>query len=267
MCSEHKTFLSFFLSLLLCSCSVKESRRDCPCHLYLDFSQVSREQFDSVQVLLDGARGGERRVPLSLTGLHQATLAVDVPRDHYQANVCAMENGAFWLTDGQEEVMEIPRGEECPPLYLHSARLEATGDEYVETVVLHKNFCTLHIRMEGNDPSQAYPFALRVRGGIDGYDRFGRPRPGDFGAPAYPTADGRCSVRVPRQTDDSLQLQIVEDGRPLASFAIGEYIRSGGYDWTAPDLADVSLRIDCAALSLQIKIDNWSETYYFNVEI
>lgn len=252
--------------LLLTACSIKEDRSRCPCHLLLDVSEVSTELFDSLDVALDEGSGGKQRFPLNLSLLPPGPVTVDVAKGRLLLNVCAMENGAVWLSSS-EDVMAIPPGEQCPPLYLHSAALNTDTEELTEQVVLHKSFCTLHILMEGTDPSQPYPFALQLRGDVDGYDATGRPREGVFAPYAYPTADGHCTVRVPRQKDDTLELLMCENEMPLATFALGEYLKAGGYDWSAPDLADVSVQIDCARLTLRIKIEKWSDTYYFNVEI
>ena len=252
--------------LLLTACSIKEDRSRCPCHLLLDMSEVSTELFDSLDVALDEGNGGKQRFPLHLSLLPPGPVTVDVAKGRLLLNVCALENGAVWLSSS-EDVMAIPPGEQCPPLYLHSAALNTDTEELTERVTLHKSFCTLNILMEGTDPSQPYPFALQLRGDVDGYDENGRPREGTFSPYAYPTSDGHCTVRVPRQKDDTLELLMCEDKTPLATFALGEYLKAGGYDWTAPDLADVSVQIDCARLTLRIKIEKWSDTYYFNVEI
>ena len=258
--------VALLLTILLTACSVKENRNHCPCHLLLDVSEVSTELFDSLDVALDEGNGRAQRFPLCLSLLPPGPVAVDVAKGRLSLNVCAVENGAVWLSS-IGDVMEIPQGEQCPPLFLHTALLDARVEELTETVILHKSFCSLHIQMDGTDPSQPYPFSLQVRGDVDGFDANGRPKDGLFNPYAYPTADGQCTVRVPRQKDDTLELLMCEDEVPLATFALGEYLKAGGYDWTAPDLADVSIRIDCARLTIRLKIEKWSETFHFNVEI
>ncbi len=258
--------VALLLTILLTACSVKENRNHCPCHLLLDVSEVSTELFDSLDVALDEGNGRAQRFPLCLSLLPPGPVAVDVAKGRLSLNVCAVENGAVWLSS-IGDVMEIPQGEQCPPLFLHTALLDARVEELTETVVLHKSFCSLHIKMDGTDPSQPYPFSLQVRGDVDGFDVNGRPKDGLFNPYAYPTAEGQCTVRVPRQKDDTLELLMCEDEVPLATFALGEYLKAGGYDWTVPDLADVSVRIDCARLTIRLKIEKWSETFHFNVEI
>lgn len=258
--------VALLLAVLLTACSIKENRSHCPCHLLLDLSEVSPELFDSLDVALDEGNGRAQRFPLRLSLLPPGPVAIDVAKGRLLLNVCALENGAVWLSS-TEDVMAIPPGEQCPPLYLHSASLDTDVEELTEPVVLHKSFCSLHILMEGTDSSQPYPFALQLKGDVDGYDANGQPKEGLFNPCVYPTPDGQCTMRVPRQKDDTLELLMCENEVPLATFALGEYLKAGGYDWTAPDLADVSVQIDCARLTLRIKIEKWSETYYFNIEI
>lgn len=252
--------------LLLSACSIKEDRSRCPCHLLLDVSEVSTEWFDSLDVALTEGSDRMQRFPLRLSLLPPGPVTVDVAKGRVLLNVCALENGAVWLSSS-DAVMTIPPGEQCPPLYLHSVALNTDTEELTERVVLRKNFCTIHILMEGTDSSQPYPFVLQLRGNVDGYDENGQPREGAFSPSVYPTADGRGTVRVPRQKDDTLELLMCENETPLATFALGEYLKAGGYDWTKADLEDVSVRIDCARLTLQIKIEQWSDIYFFQIEI
>ncbi|MBP5397881.1 MAG: hypothetical protein J6Y32_04540 [Bacteroidales bacterium] len=260
--------LLLLLSILLSSaCSIKENRSACPCHLILDVSGLSGERFDTLEVLLQNGAAPALRSRWSLLENGDGLIRMDVSKQWWDLNVCAMENGSLWLSDSQSPRMLIPPGQQCPPLYLYARELDATGEELVERVVLHKSFCTLHIRMLEADPSQPYPFSLRISGDVDGYDSAGKPREGRFDAAAYPTQAGECSVRVPRQKDDSLELLLREGEETIATFALGRYIVSGGYDWNAPDLEDVQVSIDCAALSLHLQVKNWTETYHFDVEI
>lgn len=266
MCS--KISLVFLILPLILSCSIKENRTDCPCHLYFDLSSVSREHFSSVSFSLSESGQATRHYSLDLSEISVSEpFCLDVPKSIFQLQFSAVENGATWLSPGNEHIMTIPVGEQCPPLFTHFSQLDARGEEYVEKVDLHKNFCTLHITMVGNDPSKDYPFSLRVQGEVNGYDEVGRPQAGKFGVYAYPTREGKCSVRVPRQRDDSLELLLCEGDGVLADFAIGNFIQSRGYDWSARDLEDISLRIDCARLAIEVECLHWTDTYYFNIEI
>ncbi|MBQ1209675.1 MAG: hypothetical protein IIX64_04300 [Bacteroidales bacterium] len=250
----------------LLSCSIKENRLDCPCHLYLDLSSVSRHAFDSLDVFLSSQKG-IRCLSVPLPEDPSAPYLLEVEKSPLQLQVCALENGTLWLSDPEEDILKIPMGQQCPPVFTHFSYLDTRGDECVEKIQLRKNFCTLDITMVGNDPTQDYPFSLWIQGNVNGYDEQGRPNEGVFGVPLYPTRKGKCAVRVPRQKDDSLALSLCKNGEVLAEFALGNYMRMGGYDWSLADLKDISLKIDCAYLKIEVEIGLWKESYHFSVEI
>lgn len=153
---------------------------------------------------------------------------------------------------------------------------------------LHKNFCRIDIQVRDVD-GEEFPFKLRVRGNVNGYGLDGKPARGAFicGAERSETesagsgteSDGDDSgtasestgygyaVTVPRQTDDSLTLEIVTDDGVAKSFAIGNYIAASGYDWTSADLKDICLEIDYARTVISFTIDKWTHSEQFEVVI
>ena len=72
---------------------------------------------------------------------------------------------------------------------------------------------------------------------------------------------------MPRQTDASLMLE-VDDGKGNSkAFALGQYIVSSGYDWTSPDLDDVSVTLDYAMTEIRLVVGGWESVYRYDVEI
>lgn len=155
-------------------------------------------------------------------------------------------------------------------------------------VRLHKNFCRIDIQVRDVD-GEEFPFKLRVRGNVNGYGLDGRPARGAFlcdaersetesaGSGTESDGDGSgtasestgygYAVTVPRQTDDSLTLEIVTGDGVAKSFAIGNYIASSGYDWTSADLKDICLEIDYARTVISFIIDKWTHSEQFEVVI
>lgn len=157
-------------------------------------------------------------------------------------------------------------------------------------VRLHKNFCRIDIQVMDVD-GEEFPFKLRVRGNVNGYGLDGKPALGAFlcdaessetesagsgtesdgddsGAASESTGYGHgYAVTVPRQTDDSLTLEIVTDDGVAKSFAIGNYISASGYDWTSADLKDICLEIDYARTVISFTIDKWIHSEQFEVVI
>lgn len=44
---------------------------------------------------------------------------------------------------------------------------------------------------------------------------------------------------------------------------LGELMARGGYDWSAPDLADAEMTLDYARTRLTLRADAWEETVIF----
>ena len=54
-------------------------------------------------------------------------------------------------------------------------------------------------------------------------------------------------------------MHIVFSDQVVRTFALGSYI-AAGYDWSAPDLEDLSLQVDISLTSVTISSDLWSRT-------
>ena len=72
---------------------------------------------------------------------------------------------------------------------------------------------------------------------------------------------------LPRQSDASLMLYIDDGDTSVKAFALGQYIVSGGYDWTADDLEDISVSIDFAQTEVLVTVDGWESVYDYDVEL
>ena len=46
----------------------------------------------------------------------------------------------------------------------------------------------------------------------------------------------------------------------VRTFALGSYIAAAGYEWTVPDLEDLSLQVDISLTSVTISSDLWTQT-------
>ena len=244
MSSER--FLKILLPLLLVpSCSVKENRAVCPCGLTLDLSGLP-----------------VRPVVLSVIGkeyswmevVHADTVLV-LPVPKGEVTVSAV-GGALAEGDGS---VQIPKGEEAPPLYLFHADVSTDAEQVVLPVELHKQFCTLELSFKG-PPGYGPPFEAAVEGFYGGWTPDGSPDPGPFSRRLLPGAGGRATLRLPRQGDDTLLMHIVFSDQVVRTFALGSYIAAAGYDWFAPDLEDLSLQVDISLTSVTISSDLWSRT-------
>jgi hypothetical protein len=55
-------------------------------------------------------------------------------------------------------------------------------------------------------------------------------------------------------------MHIVFSDRIVRTFALGSYIAASGYDWSAPDLVDLTLKVDISLTSVTVSTDLWSRT-------
>ena len=239
-------FLRILLPLLLVpSCSVKENRAACPCSLALELAGLPVRP-----VFLNVAGEG-----YSFTGVVHADtlLMLSVPKGEVAVSAVG---GALAEGDGS---VRIPEGEEAPPLYLFHADVSTDAEQVVLPVTLHKQYCSLEMLFKG--PSgYGPPFEVAVEGSYGGWEPDGSPAPGAFSRRLLPGSDGRAVLRLPRQGDDSLLMHIVFSDQVVRTFALGSYIAAAGYDWSAPDLEDLTLTVDISLTSVTISTDLWTHT-------
>ena len=64
-----------------------------------------------------------------------------------------------------------------------------------------------------------------------------------------------------------MMLEIDDGGGVIKRFALGTYIASIGYDWTAPDLRDIDIELDFAMTRISLVVSGWDNEYEFDVVI
>lgn len=282
-------------------CSVKEDRDLCPCTLVLEFPGEDAERLhEGVTVCMRGYSGGEDGFSLCdiiSTGQPASGGASDgvsysyvVPKGDIDLAVAYSADGLAGELNSSGRWIEIDEGRPCPSIWTCCEKVSARADRVTVPVRLHKNFCRIDIQVRDVD-GEEFPFKLRVRGNVNGYGLDGKPARGaflcdaersetegsGFGTESEVPGSGTASestvsgygyaVTVPRQTDDSLTLEIVTDDGVAKSFAIGNYIASSGYDWTSADLKDICLEIDYARTVILFTIDKWTLSEQFEVVI
>ena len=134
----------------------------------------------------------------------------------------------------------------------------------VERVLMVKNHCIMTIQVEAEE---AFPFRLEAKGNINGYEPGGKPSEGEFLYAMNVDDDGVCRLTLPRQTDESLVLEVHDETGTLKTFALGEYVAASGYDWHEENLRDMTVSLDYSLTRVAISVAGWREEYVFNVVI
>lgn len=273
-------------------CSVKEDRDLCPCTLVLEFPREDAERLQNgVTVCMRGysddvfslcdtllvGRVASSGGPDAVSG--KRSYSYVVPKGDIDLAVAYSADGLAGELNSSGRWIEIDEGRPCPSIWTCCEKVSARADRVTVPVRLHKNFCRIDIQVRDVD-GEEFPFKLRVRGNVNGYGLDGKPARGAFlcdaersetegsGTASESTGYGHgYAVTVPRQTDDSLTLEIVTGDGVAKSFAIGNYIAASGYDWTSADLKDICLEIDYARTVISFTIDKWTHSEQFEVVI
>lgn len=245
--------------LLETACSVREDRIPCPCQLYLDFVGPDIDDGTFAGLMVTAMKGFVWKDTVDVVKVRNG-YTVSVPRTllHIRswigADSCASESGIV-----------IPYGQDCPKVYMHDSDVKTTGEYIRETVTLRKNHCVLTLTTKGEGK---LPSHIRLKGNVAGYDAEGQPLNGNFCCLLKEEGlENGYKAVLPRQTDASLMLE-VDDGKGNSkAFALGQYIVSSGYDWTSPDLDDVSVTLDYAMTEIRLVVGGWESVYRYDVEI
>lgn len=254
---DMKTMLSALLVVVAVGCSVKEDRSGCPCVMSLDFSELDTAVIKSVNVLamsVDGMVFSDCVLADAFDDRYERK----VPQGMIQVNVWCGDGGMT----GKDCLLRIPYGVECPPVYLDSFVADARTEYFHRKVSLYKNHCRLTVEMPDR---KELPYCLTFKGEVDGYGLDGQPSSGDFSCVAFPVDEGVSQVLLPRQTDSSLLLEVDDQAPHLKTFAIGEYLAAGGYDWTAENLADVTVVLDYSMTVISISMAGWDKEEEYKV--
>lgn len=255
-------------AMLLVSCTVKEDREDCPCFLTLDLGGVggaglAQQGLHDLSIMLASDDGYSRKEDFRLED-NVKEYNVAVPKSGLEVMAVCAGGGECSVEEG----FVIGHGDECPVVYMFTDAFVADSGDMRRTVVLHRNFCGLSVRMKTSFNALPRPFVISVEGNVRGYHLDGTPAEGPFSCISAPSVAGECSVRIPRQTDASLRLVIdFQDSDEVRSFPVGEYILESGYDWTRPDLEDISVEMDFSLSGLTFTISKWKKTLFFEMTI
>lgn len=252
-----KISLTLLVVAFVSSCSVKEDRSICPCNLLLDFSQVQTDLSDGVELYIssDEEQVFSGRIDLSEDSLE---FLLQVPRGRFDLTVYSGTE----MCPTSREGMDIPVGNECPRVYMHTSEIDAECESAREEIDMQKNYCMMHIYVTQESDVQ---IDVSLSGNVSGYSGDGSPIEGEFRCGLLLDDTGGCVASVPRQVDGSLMLEIDDGSGAARSFALGEFILACGYDWTTPDLKDINVGIDYILSQINVFVEGWDGVYEYNM--
>lgn len=247
--SSDRWLFAVLSCLLLCSCSVKEERDECPCCV-----MVCSGQDGTLEYALGSAEADVVRERLGQDDF-SGEYWLEVERKVWTRRAFCGEGVRYgrggWI---------VEYGEECPALYMSVRELDTRFDSVVDTVRLHKSFCELTIVLKG---LAAYPGdGWVVEGDVCGYALDGKPLGGAFYRKVELEEGMTGRVRIPRQTAPTLLLRLGD-----TSVSLGRYIEQSGYDWNAEDLEDLTVIVDCIESRVEVSAQLWRKTLRFDIII
>lgn len=222
---------------------------NCPCGLVLDmdyctgrWNTVSFDLWDIKPIVSEeyGPDFSERK-------------RYDIQRGFWTATAYAGIQDSE-LVDG---VVHISPGCQSDRLFAFAERVDATGEEALVRVVPHKQYACLTIDLSSyGTPGET--FGIELVGNVSGLNlRDLSPLEGEFDVNVEYQDDGIYEVLIPRQMDASLQLLFRSGDEIVDTAAIGEYIVRAGYDWTAEDLEDITVKISYSRTDVVVKVEDW----------
>ena len=241
------------LAAALSSCTVKEDRGPCPCVLDI-FLEDSGDHADRLGI---SAWDGNGRIFLDRIDTDQYPEAYQkkVPKGFLSVNAY----GGVKSMALKGDRLLVPEGQQCDPVWAYrGSELDATGESAEDHVVLHKQYAVIHVRLDSLT-QMAGETVLRAVGTASGLDIATlEPVHGDFRCFTVLDADMHHTVSVPRQHDDSLELEVYLDGVLTRTVRIGELIANAGYSWTKEDLDDIYISLGLfTSRSAAVRVNGW----------
>lgn len=233
------------------ACSLKEERGVCPCWLTVDT--------DGRQMLVSAWSSGRYFRGETVSGVREYEL---------ERGFLALSavSPSTHIMDGDNLVIELRC--QADSVYGQSMTVDYVGDEYLYKVQPFKQFATLTMTLDVDEGDIAPEYDAVVRGNTCGWNL--KTFQGVSGAFEYEPVreDGkRYTFRVPRQLDDSLEMDLVIGSVVMRTVRIGELVRTAGYNWNEDNLQDIEMLIDLERSTVQIDVNGWENAVVMEITI
>ena len=257
---------------LLLGCSVKEDRIEWSVYVTVLTDEFVRLGMNEGLVSFSGTRVIDRE-DVSFLSILRSGYKQACPREFARAAVFSGAENYILV----EESMRVLPGCQAGLLWAYGESFSAKSDEYVIDATPHKQYCLVQFLFD-DSPTAApdYPWRFRIRAACSGMDIYTlEPLEGDYSACVGPNAVGAWYGVIPRQKSNDLLLEVYlpeeghEDrGRIDYVIDLGAKFEAMGYDWTAEDLRDVSVKVGFASAGITVSVQDWEgDNSYENIEI
>ena len=244
--------------LCLCSC-VLEDRDPCPCWLSFKLGDCP-ESVESVEIY--GWRDNT---------IFSGTKTTD--ESHPEAYEWSVEKGTVQTcvysgirnTYVDDYRVIIPEGYQMDSLYVHRNEVLCEDEFAVDSVVLHKEWVEVRIRLEIENKSYTpsmEEYSFLVVSDIVGFDMLNEQPV--YGMYRYiPTLDdnGCLNLRLPRHKRGAknLFLDVFMNGVHIDRIALGLALELDGFDWEGDSLDNIGLHINITNKNTVLEVLPWED--------
>lgn len=254
------------------ACSVKEDRIECPVYVTVLTDEFVRMGMNEGLVSFSDERVIDRE-DVSFLSILRSGYRQACPREYARAAVFSGAENYILV----EESMRVIPGCQAGLLWAYGESFSAQSDEYVIDATPHKQYCLVQFLFEDSPTaSPDYPWRFRIKAACSGMDIYTlEPLEGEYSACVGPNAQGAWHGVIPRQKSNDLLLEVYlpdadreDPGRVEYVIDLGAKFEAMGYDWTAEDLRDVSVKVGFAAADIRVSVQDWEgDNSYENIEI
>ena len=245
--------------LLVVACSVKEYRTACPVSVLFTDRVNPYGCLSGVTISLfeDGSSMETTRLEVGMAAFEEPGFEVKARRGFTSLSVLAgVENASV-----DDKRVKYHEGYDADCIFaLKDVFVTVEGDEeYIVRDSLCRQVAPVHMQMENAD-SDMYPFRITVHSSWNGFDRMTfEPVRGDYSFDIVPRDGSICDFCLPRQGDDSLQLELSDDNGPVYVYPLGKHIARIGYDWNSVHLEKIVLGVNYSHSTFYFTVNDWTE--------
>lgn len=243
------------------ACTVMEDRQECPCNV-----TVRTDGY-----LHNGHRGDlvlsafvsqmplktHIRQSVKLEDFIQGKTIVQIPKGWF--NISMVGGGNVNMKYERDTLLLIPLGNQSDSVCAFSKECFAGKDDDYLVVegALDKQFCSIDINLK-NQNGKDIDASLKITGNVDGINIMSlAPHSGEFMYLIPHNGSGKYSVRVPRQRDNSLTLNIEIDGLMKDVIPLGILMDELGYSWGTLSLDDFKLTLEFNNIDMTVSVCDW----------
>lgn len=265
---------ALFLAALsaVAACSVKEDRTECPVYVTVLTDRFVQQGLGEGMLSFAGARHIGRE-EVNFLSLLRRGYVQPCPRDYARvAVVSGLEN--YMIAD---EVVHVVPGMQAGLVWAYGESFSAYSDEYLVDAEPHKQYCLVKFLFDDSSVAPPdYVWRFRIRAECSGMNLYTlEPLEGDYSTVVGPNAVGEWYGVIPRQKTNNMQMDIflpdagsATSGRTDYVIDLGAKFAELGYDWTAEDLRDVSVKVGFTSATVTVSVLDWEgDDGYKNIEI